>query len=301
MAGTRPAMTSSAGRDDAVALARAVSLCLIEPKARENTSMAAVTPRPASTILLLRDAAPGMEVFMVVRHHQIDFATGALVFPGGSVDPDDGVVAAQPRRVVASDGVDPYAMTLRVGGIRETFEECGVLIARPRGDKALVSAKRLIDIEAKHRARLHAKDTKFSDILAAEDLVTATDLLVPFAHWITPPHMPKRFDTHFFLAVAPPDQLAAHDGHESVDSIWISPGEALQGADSGRFTVIFPTRLNVEKLGRSRTTADAVAAARADKIVTVMPGRTNVPDGVIMHIPAEAGYGGPDFHVKRPS
>jgi 8-oxo-dGTP pyrophosphatase MutT (NUDIX family) len=262
--------------------------------------MNAVTPRPASTIMLLRDGNPDMEVFMVVRHHEIDFATGALVFPGGSVDPDDGVVAGEPQRVVAGDGVDPDAMTIRVGGIRETFEECGVLLARPRGERALVSAERLTDIEAKHRARLHAGETRFSAVLAAEDLVAATDLLVPFAHWITPPHMPKRFDTHFFLAVAPPDQLAAHDGHESVDSVWISPAAALAGADSGRYTIIFPTRLNVEKLRRSKTAADAVATARADRIVTVMPSHTKVAGGVIMHIPAEAGYGGADFHVKRP-
>jgi 8-oxo-dGTP pyrophosphatase MutT (NUDIX family) len=261
--------------------------------------MPPVTPRPAATIMLLRDSKPGMEVFMVVRHHEIDFATGALVFPGGSVDPDDGVVAAEPQHFVAIDGVDPYAMTLRVGGIRETFEECGVLLARPRGEPALVSAERVGDIEAKHRSRLHAGETKFSAVLAAEDLVAATDLLVPFAHWITPPHMPKRFDTHFFLAVAPPDQLAAHDGHESVDSVWISPAAALAGADGGRYTIIFPTRLNVEKLGRSMTTADAVATARAGTIVTVMPSHTKVAGGVIMHIPAEAGYGSADFHVKR--
>src|SRR5262245_21445887 len=245
--------------------------------------MPPVTPRPASTIMLLRDGKPDMEVFMVVRHHEIDFATGALVFPGGSVEADDSIVTGESQRFVAIDGVDPDAMAIRVGGIRETFEECGVLLARPRGERALVSAERLTDIEARHRARLHAGETRFSDVLAGEDLVAATDLLVPFAHWLTPPHMPKRFDTHFFLAVAPPDQLAAHDGHESVDSVWISPGAALAGADSGRYTVIFPTRLNVEKLGRSRTTADAVAAARDGAIVTVMPGHTRADGGVIMH------------------
>src|SRR5436190_18656845 len=100
----------------------------------------AVAVRPASTILLLRDAADGMEVFMVVRHHQIDFASGALVFPGGSIDADDHEIAKTPELCGASGGLDAAALAFRIGAVRETFEECGILLARANGSNALVSA-----------------------------------------------------------------------------------------------------------------------------------------------------------------
>src|SRR5262245_44562020 len=91
--------------------------------------------RPASTMLLLRDGAAGMEVFMVVRHHQIDFASGALVFPGGSIDADDAVVARDPVLSGPHAGLDEAAVGFRVGAVRETFEECGILLAREKGSQ----------------------------------------------------------------------------------------------------------------------------------------------------------------------
>src|SRR5690348_118163 len=91
------------------------------------------TARPAATILLLRDGPAGIEVFMVVRHHAIDFASGALVFPGGRVEETDHALAAQPLDWPNPDGLDANAMAFRIAAIRETFEECGVLLARPRG------------------------------------------------------------------------------------------------------------------------------------------------------------------------
>ena len=125
----------------------------------------------------------------------------------------------------------------------------------------------------------------------------ALDELVPYAHWITPEGMPKRFDTHFFLAAAPPEQVGAHDGLESTDSVWISPREALAGGDSGRFKLPFPTTRNLIKLARHRTVAAALDAARQDRIVTVMPVMTRLNGGRQLRIPAEAGYDGELFEV----
>ncbi len=102
--------------------------------------------------------------------------------------------------------------------------------------------------------------------------------------------MPKRFDTHFFVAVAPSDQVALHDGHESVDSVWISPGDALAGAASRRYTVIFPTLRQIEKLGHATSPADAVERARRARIVTVTPWTEQRADGAYLCIPLEAGY-----------
>jgi 8-oxo-dGTP pyrophosphatase MutT (NUDIX family) len=240
-------------------------------------------------VLLLRDGAAGLEVFMVERHHEIDFATGALVFPGGQVDAADADPALAARCAGAS-GLDETGRALRVAAIRETFEEAGVLLVRRRGAEALVGAAELAGIEARHRAALHAGERTLAEIVAREDLELALDLLVPFAHWITPVFMPKRFDTWFFVVAAPADQLALHDGHESVDSLWIRPCDAESARSAGRRTIIFPTLLNVRKLGRAATVAEALANARREPVVTVLPRIEKRGETPTMVLPADAGY-----------
>lgn len=255
-------------------------------------------PRPAATILLLRDRPDGLEVFMVVRHQEIAFAGGALVFPGGRVEPADQDLAA---RLAGTAGQDAAALAFRIAAIRETFEECGVLLARRRGSGRLIDAQALIDIEARHRAELNAGALGFETMLLAEGLVPATDVLVHFAHWITPANQPKRYDTHFFLARAPEEHLAVHDGREAVESVWIRPQAALAGTESGRFKMVFATAKNLEKLARAGDVAGALAAAREATVVTVLPRATKL-DGNrrLMHIPAEAGYGGGEFIIDLP-
>ena len=245
-----------------------------------------VPARPAATVLLLRDGAEGIEVFMVVRHRAIEFAGGALVFPGGRVEPDDAALAG-------ADALDGF----RIAGIRETFEECGVLLARPRGEAALVDATRLLGVEALHRARVARGEQPLSAMLADEQLEPAIDGMVHFAHWVTPLSRSKRFDTQFFLAAAPPDQLAVHDGHESEDSVWITPARAIAEANAGQRRLVFPTRKNLEKLGRHATVAEALAAARQARVVTVTPEMVQTGQGWRLTIPAEAGYGGSVFEV----
>jgi 8-oxo-dGTP pyrophosphatase MutT (NUDIX family) len=253
--------------------------------------------RPASTILLLRDGADGMEVFMVVRHHQIDFASGALVFPGGSIDTDDHEIAKNPALCGASGGLDAAALAFRIGAVRETFEECGILLARPKGSNDVVTAARASEIETAHRVALNNGERSFSEILTAEGIVPALDLLVPFAHWITPLGMPKRFDTHFYLAVAPADQLGAHDGHESVDSIWVNPNAAVKGARTGKFKLVFATERNLIKLGKDNSAAASLAAARRNGVVTVCPDVVRGETSRQLKIPAEAGYDGSLFEM----
>jgi 8-oxo-dGTP pyrophosphatase MutT (NUDIX family) len=242
----------------------------------------AAPPRPAASILLLRDGPAGLETFMVVRHHQIDFASGALVFPGGRMEPADAELAAS-----LGSGADPLA-PFKVAAIREAFEECGVLIARPRDGDGLVPAGRAASLD---------RAAPFAALMAGEALVPAVDRLVPFAHWITPAFVPKRFDTHFFLALAPSDQALAHDGREAVDSVWIPPRDAL--AEQGkRFKLLFPTERNLWKLSAHADAAAALAAARAAPVVTVLPEKIEVDGGPGLRIPAEAGYGGEAFSVR---
>ena len=257
-------------------------------------------PRPASTILLLRDslAAKGeIEVFMMVRHYEIDFNSGALVFPGGSVDKGDQKIIANPALYSGGDGLDAADLSFRIAAIRETFEESGILLARPTGSKALVDAKWAGEIEAAHRADLCENKISFLKVLSHNGMMLALDELVPYAHWITPEGMPKRFDTWFFLAAAPPEQIGAHDGKESTDSIWVSPREALAGGDSGRFKLPFPTTRNLIKLGKQGSVQAALDESRGKAVVTVMPVMTKLNGGRQLRIPAEAGYDGELFEV----
>jgi len=254
--------------------------------------------RPASTILLLRQGAvDAIEVFMMVRHYQIEFASGALVFPGGSVDPRDQDIIDRPELHAGSDGLDAATLNFRIAAIRETFEESRILLARLRGSNDLIPAARAAAIADAHRDALNEGRISFAKILADNGLVLALDLLVPYAHWITPEGMKKRFDTWFFLAAAPPDQLGMHDGKESTDSIWLSPREALEGGDSGRFTLPFPTTRNLIKLARQPTVEAALADARGSSIVTVMPVVSRDGDRRTLRIPLEAGYDGDVFEL----
>jgi 8-oxo-dGTP pyrophosphatase MutT (NUDIX family) len=251
--------------------------------------------------MLLREGDDGMEVFMIVRHHESDVHAGALVFPGGRVDPEDHDLAVDATVFPAQTGVDATMATLLVAAVRETFEECGVLLARARGEEALVSAARLREIEAAHRAVMISGKRTFGAILAAENLVLAPDTMVYFANWITPERRAKRFDTHFFLAAAPSDQVALHDGVEAVDSVWISPGSALECAKAGTYDLRFPTQMNLQKLGRHSLSAAAMDAARATRVVTVMTKQERTGNGVrVLRIPLEADYGGELFEATDP-
>jgi 8-oxo-dGTP pyrophosphatase MutT (NUDIX family) len=257
-------------------------------EAMTQTTREPVPAIPSATILLLRDGSRDLEVFMVQRHHEVDFARGALVFPGGKIDESDQEAGLRERCDGAPEADDEHA--LRVAAIRETFEESGILLARPRSSSELVDDDRLREIEGRHRGALNRGQTTLREIVEAEDLTLACDLLVPFAHWITPEIAPKRFDTHFFLVAAPPDQAALHDGRESVDSTWTTPEAALADADAGRCTIVFPTRLNLMKLGRSHGVGEALARAREATIVTVMPRIDQTEAGPMLRIPAEADY-----------
>ncbi len=244
---------------------------------------------PAATVLLVRDAPSGLEVFMAERHPGSAFAHGALVFPGGRAEPADGDPAVH-ARCAGTEGLTRDQVTLRVAAIRETFEESGVLLARPCGgpQQELIRAERLAALGA--RGEIHAGRLSLAELLAREDLELTCHLLVPFAHWITPEFMPKRYDTHFFLAAAPADQVAVHDGAELVDSLWIAPGEAEAQGRAGRRTIIFPTLMNRGKLARSRSVEAALEAARRDPVVAVLPRVERRGDSRVVCIPEEAGY-----------
>ena len=251
-----------------------------------ETAKPIATPVPAATILIVRDGPSGLEVFMVKRHHQIDFVAGALVFPGGKANKGD----FDAELSEFSDGGEGWSAEMRALGaaaIREAFEESGILFAREAGCPVFVTSERLAGLEH-YRHPLEKGEITLLEMLRKERLRIAYDVLAHFAHWITPDNMPKRFDTHFFVAAAPNGHAGSHDGRESVDSIWISPAEAI--ADRKKWNVIFPTKLNLMKLAKSKSVAEALAAADAHKPLTVTPWVEQGENGPILKIRDDAGY-----------
>jgi len=250
-------------------------------------------PRLSATILMLRDAASGPpEVLMVKRHYQIDFAAGALVFPGGKASADD----ARADWDAFTDGdYGPVQQDARIAAVREAFEESGLLLARhasARGPGAPLVDAEVADKLAPHRSAVDKGEMSFLELIRDNGLVLALDSLVHFGHWITPIMMPKRFDTHFYIAPAPLKQVAAHDGRETTDAVWLSAEEALAQEADGRATIIFPTRMNLKRLALATSTADALSRFGAMDVPTILPRPGKNEEGqACLFIPEVEGYG----------
>ena len=241
---------------------------------------------PAATVLIVRDSEAGLSVYGHAPS-PIDFASGALVFPGGKIDAAD-FDASLRMHCAGADGLSAK-IGYRVGSIREAFEEC-ILLAREKGADTFISAARLQALSG-WRDRFNNRDATMCAFAEAEGLEFAVDALGHFAHWVTPDMMKKRFDTYFYLARAPVDHIGVHDGSESVDSVWITPDQALKDAEAGTRTIIFPTRMNIEKLAGSADVDEALAGCGG--VVTVKPFIEQDGDKRFLRIQANAGYGDP--------
>ena len=258
-------------------------------------------PKPAvaaASLMLIRDGADGLETLMVSRHAKAAFAPGALVFTGGKVDRGDFAPDLANRCDGAAD-LDPSALAPRIAAIREAFEEGGVFLARESTAREFIDGRRAAALQ-RHRGPLARGDIAFDRLLAEEDLILGADRLEVFAHGITPEFRPLRFDTRFYLAAAPKGQDPTHDGVETMASFWTTPDDALAGGRSGRWDLMMPTRLNLELLSRSARVAEALAAARGSKVVTVTPWIERRADGAVLRIPDHAGYGDVAEPVGRP-
>lgn len=257
---------------------------------------------PSSTVLMIRDGEPGttagLEVFMVKRNHAIDFASGAMVFPGGKLAQGDSDPVLMGRHA-RPGSFDPQLTPFAFGAIREAFEESGLLLARPKGSGKLLSAEEVEKLDH-WRDPLNRGEKSLRDMAEAEGLDYALDSLVPFAHWITPEVMPKRFDTWFFLARAPEGQIGVHDGSESVESEWLGAQAALDAWEAKQRVIVFATRMQLVKLARSKTVDEALQASAKDPIVDVMPVLDKVSfSEPHLRIPAEAGYGVTEVPLSR--
>ena len=216
-------------------------------------SVQKIEPRPAATLLLLREAGSAPEVFMLQRTSKAAFLPGAFVFPGGALDPDDSNTRAA-RRVRGLDDAQASArLGLAAGGLaywiaaaRECFEESGILLVFDSKDLP-IDPRRAGNLEP-FRNELNAGSLQFSEFLEKEDLYIHAHEIAYYSHWITAPGRPRRFSTRFFVACAPTGQHGAHDRSETVHSVWISSRDALERGRRGEIELIFPTRSTLSDL-----------------------------------------------------
>ena len=217
--------------------------------------------RLAATVMLLRDAEHGLQVYMVKRPGRGAFPD-LHVFPGGKVDEDDfapdltqglGDAAASALLGIAAGGLRYW-----VAVARECFEECGVLVVKGADEHDLNQLQRL----NAYRRDLLAGNISFSEICRREALTIDTDLLGYFSHWITPEAAPRRFDTRFFVAAMPAQQVTLADTGETVEDAWISPAQALQHAVDDTWQMIDPTLRSLETLQQFSSVAEVLQGVR---------------------------------------
>lgn len=255
--------------------------------------------RDAATVLILRDGDEGLEVFMLKRNLNSDFVGGAYVFPGGAVDLADrhddlGAYCEGRTDVEASRRLDMSrgGLAFWVAAIRESFEEAGVLLAYDRHG----SVVDLDDVAAANRWREHrqAVDSglrRLVEVCQAEQLRLAVDGMHYFGHWITPEGAPRRYDTRFFLAAAPPNQTPLHDDREVIANTWIRPAEGLERAAAGELMMLPPTTASLRAISRFETTAEALAAATEIRHVPrILPRVVSYAGGMRIALPGDPGY-----------
>ncbi|TNE49618.1 MAG: NUDIX hydrolase [Deltaproteobacteria bacterium] len=243
----------------------------------------------ASTLILVRQQGNGVEVFLAKRTPKATFVPGALVFPGGKVDAHDKLYAFR-EHCDGAESLDDFSLQLKVASIREAFEEVGVLFLRNEGEKKLLSPDESSRLQS-FRSHIESGELSFLSFVQQHKLRLACDCLSPYANWITPERLPRRYDTFFFLAEAPAGQVAEHDGSELVDSLWVAPLQAIQLCEEGKYTMIFPTRSVLRSLGKATSVEEAMELAKDRPIVPITPQIAFRDDGTpMLQIPQNVGY-----------
>ncbi|HJL14605.1 MAG TPA: hypothetical protein RMH99_03045 [Sandaracinaceae bacterium LLY-WYZ-13_1] len=257
-----------------------------------------VEPRDAATVLLLRDEAPGLSVFMVKRHAKSGFMAGAYVFPGGTLDDADradvlahvtGRTGAEAAALLGEDD-EAHALGLFVAALRETFEEAGVLLARGADETELGDA----------RDRLN-RGEPFAPIVDELDVSLRADALVPWSRWVTPTVERRRYDARFFVARAPSAQEAAHDRIEVTEGEWLRPTEALDKWARGEIGLPPPTLRTVEQLA-GFDSVDAVFARALEEVPRpVQPELVQLEDTVALVLPGDPEHSIAERRIDGPT
>ncbi len=251
-------------------------------------------PRPAATVVVVRDAPLGIEVLLLRRAERGDLNSGAWVFPGGLVDAADRAAlpfcrGVDPATADARLGVAEHALDYWAAAVRECFEEAGLLYARGRdGAPLAIDAQRRERLEA-WRGPLQRGERSLAALCHEEGLSLAADELVYFSHWVTPPGRAKRFDTRFFIARAPAGQDSSHDDGELVEQLWIAPAAALTRSEP--LKLMTPTLKTLEAIARFADVDALLAWAREERAVPlIQPQIGTGREGVRPVTPDEPAY-----------
>jgi 8-oxo-dGTP pyrophosphatase MutT (NUDIX family) len=230
--------------------------------------------------MLVRDSESGMEVFMLRRNLASAPWGGLYLFPGGAVDEADRHADLEAVCRGRSDeqasailGVAGGGLAFWVAAVRECFEEAGVLLAGPDAGHVISFAddETAARFEA-HRAAVDAGELRLVDLCRREGLTIAADAMHYFSHWLTPVGAPRRYDTRFFVAAAPPEQVPLHDDREAIAQLWVRPLDALARHGDGELEMIPPTVENLKAIGRFDRSADLLAAAATiAEVPTILP------------------------------
>jgi 8-oxo-dGTP pyrophosphatase MutT (NUDIX family) len=265
-----------------------------------------VTPQPAATIALVRDARDGLEVLLLQRSFRAGFMPGVHVFPGGGLDPGDESDAAHERSAGPADpeasrmlGIERGGLAYFIAAIRESFEEAGILLAYGNGGGIVDLYGEAAERYQAHRRALDQGRSGLGEIARAENLRLATDQLVYFSHWITPVGAPRRYDTRFFLAVTPQHQEAEHDNREAIAHAWMRPAEALDRYRRKEIKLRTPTIKTLELFSQFAGADSLTAALRAQAVIPALLPRIS-KDGRNL-LPGDPGYdeaGAPEARGK---
>ncbi len=226
--------------------------------------MAHIVPRPAATLILLRDGQAGPEIFMLKRSPSAAFVANAYVFPGGGLDADDHKALDRVRGLSEAEanrrlGVEKGGLAYWVAAVRECFEEAGILIAVDESGRPI--DPRHADELAVHRDAVNAGKLAFGELLERERLAIPAERIAYFSHWITAPGRPRRFTARFFVAHSPEGQHGSHDESETVASEWVQPHLALERCAKGEIELVHPTRISLTDLAPFGVAAEAFSYA----------------------------------------
>ncbi|MEO9181696.1 MAG: NUDIX hydrolase [Acidimicrobiales bacterium] len=258
-----------------------------------------LSPRPAATVLTLRDAPEGYEILMLRRNLNSDFVGGAYVFPGGAVDAADAGTSGERLALGLNDATASTRLGLEGGGLayylaclRELFEEAGLLLAcNLEGTPVHLADDVTLRRMARSRREVNDGSLGFVAMMNREELLLDCRGLEYLAHWITPVGPPRRFDTRFFVALAPQGQVATHDAGETVADQWVRPKDALKAYRRGELDMILPTVRNLEAIAEFSTSTQVLDYARSLANIPCIEPRIVTNNGVVsILMPGDEGY-----------
>jgi len=281
-------------------LSTSLSLGKIQVKEYGKT----VIPRKAMTLILLREQEPaGFEVFLLKRHEQSIFMGGNFVYPGGKLDKGDsdsaiialsaGIAGSQAQHILGEANTESESLAYWIAGIRELFEEAGILLAYTKSGKILsIDSSGMRQRFTLHRQALQNGEKSLLQIIKEENLTLALDKCFYYAHWITPEARNVRFDTRFFIATNVPGQEASPDAKETTEGVWMTPSEALQKNLVGTVALSPPTLKTLEDLSRFNTIDDILSALPGLEKPTILPILLNPMKDEVLIFPWDPEYEG---------